>query len=370
MMREGKWLLLLPCVLLMARPAMADEAWSRITEDFEKATKAWAKKLPQDKSEYAKALVEGTIPPNPTGEFRPRIRKYAEQHAGETDAVPALVWLVTHEHRFPLGDSDGENADWALKRLGQDHATEPILKDHVEEFQAQHLSVGSEALVSFLDTVTAKNPDKETRAWAQLVTAVILSEHGFGIADERGPATSKKTQRSEDILRSLVKEYAGTKIAEKAESHLFVTDYFQEGMLVPDTVGKDVDGNEIRLSDYRGKVVMIAFWATWCTPCMQAISYERELMKTYAGKPFTVLGINVDHRRSACRDAVKKEGITWPNIYDGVPGAIAGKWHINSFPTVVMLDHKGVIRSIDPEALGVDALVAEAVAAKTDSTGP
>ncbi len=367
MMQGNKWMLMLTGMFLMVRPAAAEETWPQITKEYETAISKWTKELRQDGSENSKILLDDSTRPHPRNDFRPRVRKYAEQHEGLSDAIPALVWLVANEYRFPIGNSNGEAADWAIGRLARDHITDPSLKDHFGKFRVRMLSVNDESLISFLDAVVAKNPDRESRGWASLVTAVILSDNDLGLAYSDRSGSSTKMKRAEKIFRSLVEDYAGTDIADKAKGHLFVTDYLQVGMQVPETVGKDVDGNEISLSDFRGRVVMIAFWATWCVPCMQAIPYERELMKTHADKPFTVLGINVDESKSVCRKAIKKEGITWPNIHDGGHGGIATKWRIHSFPTVVMLDHNGVIRSIDREALDIDELLVAAVAAKKDN---
>lgn len=374
MMRKRRWLLLLPGMFLMVRPVAADEAWNLLTAEYDAAMGKWAEKMKGDGSKGLKMSYDGSMPPHPADEFRPRVRKYAEQHEGQSGAIPALVWLVTNEFRFPMGNSTGETAKWALERLGRDHVADPLIKDHLDGFHMAMMSVNVDSLTSFLDAVAAKNPDKEARGRALLTVAGILSDDSPMLAMmlAMGGSTdrSKQMKRAEKIFRSLVEDYAGTDIADEAEGHLFVIDHLQVGMQVPEAVGKDVDGKEIKLSDYRGKVVMIVFWATWCKGCMQEIPHERELMKSHADKPFTILGINVDESRSVCRDAIKKEGITWPNIYDGMPGSggIATKWHVNSFPMVLMLDHKGVIRykGLPPFQVdgAVNELLVEALAAK------
>ena len=74
---------------------------------------------------------------------------------------------------------------------------------------------------------------------------------------------------------------------------------------------------------------------------------ERALVRKLAGKPFTLLGINSDQSRSALKDILAKEKITWPNIWQGTPsapGSIAEKWNVWGWPTIYVLDHEGVIR--------------------------
>jgi peroxiredoxin len=74
------------------------------------------------------------------------------------------------------------------------------------------------------------------------------------------------------------------------------------------------------------------------------LPHEREMVKKFADKPFTLLGINSDESRSALKKVIEKESITWPNIFDGRPGPLAAQWNVFSWPTIYVLDHQGVIR--------------------------
>ena len=76
------------------------------------------------------------------------------------------------------------------------------------------------------------------------------------------------------------------------------------------------------------------------------LPHEREMVKRLKDKPFTLLGINSDQGRSALKKIMKDEKVTWPNIAGGPPGQnkIAQKWNVHAWPTIYVLDHKGVIR--------------------------
>jgi thiol-disulfide isomerase/thioredoxin len=108
-----------------------------------------------------------------------------------------------------------------------------------------------------------------------------------------------------------------------------------------------VDGQAIRLSDLRGKVVVLDFWATWCPPCRAMIPHERELVKKHAGQPFVFLGISADTDRNRLRDFLREQGMTWPNAFDGPDGPIQQLYQITYFPTIFVLDAEGVIRDKD-----------------------
>jgi hypothetical protein len=97
--------------------------------------------------------------------------------------------------------------------------------------------------------------------------------------------------------------------------------------------------------------------------------HERSLVKRLAGKPFALLGVNSDEK-TKLKQVLKKENMTWRSWWDGgnTSGPIASTWNVNGWPTLYVLDHKGVIRFKGPreEALdkAVDQLLAEMAAKK------
>ena len=76
------------------------------------------------------------------------------------------------------------------------------------------------------------------------------------------------------------------------------------------------------------------------------LPHEREMAKKYAGKPFTLLGVNSDQSRSALKKTMEAEKITWPNIWGDSPAKnlIARAWEVTGWPTLFVLDHEGIVR--------------------------
>lgn len=118
------------------------------------------------------------------------------------------------------------------------------------------------------------------------------------------------------------------------------------GKPAPEIDAEGVDGKRFKLSDYRGKIVVLIFWGTWCGPCMAEVPHEREMAEKYKDKPVALLGVDCDEDRTKALEVMKKEGITWPNWYDGEPGQgpIAKAYHIRAYPTVMVIDAEGKIR--------------------------
>ncbi|HKI31148.1 MAG TPA: TlpA disulfide reductase family protein [Gemmataceae bacterium] len=138
------------------------------------------------------------------------------------------------------------------------------------------------------------------------------------------------------------------------------------GSPAPETAGKDLDDKPLNLSEYRGRVVMLSFWATWCGYCVELFPDEKTLVQQYEGRPFALLGVNVDHEMEAARRMQEGKHLTWRSFWDG-PGKISAAYGVDGYPFVFLIDHKGVVRFIarglpDQKALQnkLEELVAEA----------
>jgi hypothetical protein len=87
--------------------------------------------------------------------------------------------------------------------------------------------------------------------------------------------------------------------------------------------------------------------------------HERSLVRKYEGKPFVILGINSDRDRDQLKKVLEQEEITWRSWFDGgsTTGPIASKWNIQGWPTLFVLDHRGVIREKNPAHADWDKLL-------------
>ena len=115
---------------------------------------------------------------------------------------------------------------------------------------------------------------------------------------------------------------------------------------------RDLNGEPMRLSDYRGKVVVLVFSGDWCGICRSDYPYERLLLDLYANWPFALLGVDSSNTQDAALTAKTRERLTFRSWWDGggtsnTRGPIATEWNVVGWPAVYVLDERGVIRFVD-----------------------
>ena len=115
------------------------------------------------------------------------------------------------------------------------------------------------------------------------------------------------------------------------------------GGAAPPLALKDVDGRPHRLEDYRGKVVLINFWATWCDPCREEIPSMRQLRSTLKGFPFEVLAVNLAESESRIRGFMERVPMNFPVLLDR-DSAAAKAWSVRVLPASYVVGPDGRIR--------------------------
>lgn len=104
-------------------------------------------------------------------------------------------------------------------------------------------------------------------------------------------------------------------------------------------------GQTIDLAQYKGQVVMINFWASWCVPCRQEMPLLESIYKKYKPLGFTLIGVNVEPDQKEAENFLKQTPVSFPVLFDA-KSKVSGLYNVQVMPTTVFIDRKGNVRLV------------------------
>jgi thiol-disulfide isomerase/thioredoxin len=292
----------------------------------------------------------------------------------DPSAIDAAIWVAHNLQggwRAGTAEETGKAYDLLTERWLGDERIAPVC------YYADNVSIHLAAADRFLHSLLERSPSRVLRGTACLILArqnaakaeVVrrlrdpimarpfenwTERTGFSLAGLKTLDPEPLDRASEKYFKRVLAEFADVKmppprhevsLGERAHGELFALRNLAIGKTVPALKGEDIEGHTLSLTDHRGKVVVLVFWATWCGPCMGMVPDERALMKKQAGKPFVLLGVNGDEDRKHTKEVMAKEGMTWPSFWEGSStGPIVRAWGVKALPTIYVIDAQGVIR--------------------------
>jgi len=115
--------------------------------------------------------------------------------------------------------------------------------------------------------------------------------------------------------------------------------------IAPDFTLRSADGQNLRLNEQRGRVVLVNFWATWCGPCKQEMPHLNRLYEKYRASGFVLLGVNVDEDPRLAVGLAQRMGLKFPVLFDG-DKKVSKLYDLGSMPSTVMIDRDGRVRHV------------------------
>ena len=117
------------------------------------------------------------------------------------------------------------------------------------------------------------------------------------------------------------------------------------GTLAPDFASKSDSGRNVRLSELRGQVVLVNFWASWCSPCRQELPLLSKMYSQYGNAGFVLLAVNVDDNRKDAEGMLKRLGLKVPTLFDGRK-SVARLYGVDTMPATLVIDRDGRVRYV------------------------
>ena len=132
-------------------------------------------------------------------------------------------------------------------------------------------------------------------------------------------------------------------IAEVENMRKYVASVVNVGDQLPDVTAKTLEGVEQTLEDFKGKVVLIDVWATWCGPCIAGLPKLREVAKKFEGTNFTVLSVSADDKAETVKEFLEEEELPWDHWHIGATSETHQKWNIRGYPTYMLISTDGTL---------------------------
>jgi len=320
-------------------PGKLDEEVGKILDEWQVAA---AKFAAENTKTTDAAKVKSLLKHNPAKTFGSKLLELAEQQLNSNvgfQAQVAALYVVSNADAELTGEIVGR----AAKRLTDHFGAEGMGKVALVASPLPHPAVRR-----LLQAVLDKNPHREDRG---LACFALIKNLKIERDQTSEPAALKRIDKQ---ALGLVRRIGNQEFGDVTVNDLPLADALKAlaesltpqlspGSAAPEIIGKDLEGNRLKLSDYRGKVVMLQFWAGWCPHCRKLIPYQREFVTKMKKRPFVLLGVNADKRAEAA--SIQRKNVTnWRSWQDGPNGAIGAKWQIKGYPTTFILDRKGTIR--------------------------
>jgi peroxiredoxin len=223
-----------------------------------------------------------------------------------------------------------------------------------------------EPFLKEFDAIYARHKSEKTDETAQLLYMKAMLYLQVLDDEEKGVEVIKLIKKDlpdtevgknvDDILKGIDSQKAVKEIQRK----------LAVGTTFPDFTEKDLDGKPLSIANYKGKIVLIDFWATWCGPCVKELPNVLKTYEKHHAQGFEIIGISLDNEEKALRDFIKSKNMTWVQYFDGKgwQSKLAGIYGVNSIPATYLLDGTGKILGKNLRGDELEAAVAKAVPAK------
>ena len=249
-----------------------------------------------------------------------------------------------------------QTQDAAIRQLMAHHLDHPTTCQIARDLSEDVSQRNEDFLNDFINKSSGKTRVNAVVALARFYSnrqreAQLLGmEEGAAVDDEqkkylKEEIDTERLDALEEMLATYVDDHE--EMLTLAKRELFAIRKLAVGQSAPEISAEDLEGSEFKLSEYRGKLVLLCFWGDWCEDCQADYDHYRSLVQQLDGKPFVIVGVNSDPSREHALQLTKDENLSWRNFWngsEGKDGPISTDWCVNLWPTTYLIDKEGVIR--------------------------
>jgi len=179
----------------------------------------------------------------------------------------------------------------------------------------------------------------------------------------KAKASMIKPEIFEPVFYALSERLRNMPEGQVLESRLMLAKKLSPGQTAIDFVQKNSDGKDVSLSSYRGKYVLLDFWASWCGPCRDENPHVLKAYNRFKERNFDVLGVSLDEDRGAWLKAIKEDGMPWTQVSDlmGTNNTVALKYGVKAIPQNFLINPAGVIIATNLRGEQLEKTLAEMI---------
>lgn len=274
-----------------------------------------------------------------------KIVVHARKYPADDSTLEALIMAVG----LSMNASEGAKTRQEVIELIQKNFTKsPAIRVHLRALANAYC----DETTDLVRDVFKNHPDLSTRAQAAKLLSAMLEQR---MQITKGLKTNAESQAKleKQLGKDSVARLLDSALMAKQEIEAYKTALSTElknqvpdlhvGAVAPETIGVDLDGKPVKLSQLKGKVVVLDFWATWCGPCRTMLPHTRRIVKNLENQPFVFVSISVDDEKETITSFLEKEPMPWMLWWDEKK-LLADLWDISGYPTIYVIDQKGVIQ--------------------------
>lgn len=307
-------------------------------DTYESSVRANTLRIIEAKTEAERATFRATIPDSRP--YATEVLALIQAHPTASDIADGINWLLTQCIHLPEGSA-------ALNLITQKYAALPGIAPGIKRLEDVEPALATPVLQAVLDSNAL--PDEKAAA------LYALAGHHFRAfeATTDTPTRDAARDRATSLLQQIITDYPTVKVqgfllADQASALLFEITNLSVGVIAPEITGTDAKDQLFRLSDSRGRAVILIFWGDWCHGCHGLQPILAELATQVKEQPVSILGVNTDETTTA-KKILAASTVPWRCWLDGsTSGPITSEWNLHHFPTIYILAKDGRILAKDP----------------------